>query len=82
MKIQISKKLSWIICGLGWMMAIISIFLGKTGKSIYVRVSSMELIMFTKLRKIRSDYRCGIQTLQIPISYRRLLSQARTCGEV
>lgn len=26
MKIQISKKLSWIICGLGWMMAIISIF--------------------------------------------------------
>lgn len=26
MKTQISKKLSWIICGLGWMMAIISIF--------------------------------------------------------
>lgn len=26
MKTQISKKLFWIICGLGWMMAIISIF--------------------------------------------------------
>ena len=26
MKPKISKKLTWIICGLGWMMAIISIF--------------------------------------------------------
>lgn len=32
MKIQISKKLSWIICGLGWMMAIISIIFGENRK--------------------------------------------------
>ncbi|HIT66789.1 MAG TPA: DUF1648 domain-containing protein [Candidatus Merdisoma merdipullorum] len=26
METQISKKLSWIICGLGWLMAIIGMF--------------------------------------------------------